>query len=439
MPISSCFLFQARRPGTTSRAGEGRSSTGWGLPGRHSGQAAVTRLFAIPFLVLFLPLLLSACDNAAKSGPQERPVPVRLGVAEKQSVPRVLEAVGNVEAFSSVQVKSQVSGQIVDVPVVAGQEVRKDDILFRLDPRPFDAAVAEAEARLTRNTALLDKARQDLARYSSLLKQDVISREAFDQVATAEKTVRADIEQDKAAIQTAKLNREYSVIRAPVAGKLGDILVRLGNVIKANDERTLVVINSLRPAEVRFTVAERFLPSILHRLKGGPLAVGVLPEGDPGSLINGQVTAVNNEVDRTTGSIRLHALFPNDDNRLWPGQFVRVSLVMETLTDAVVVPEKAIQEGISGRYVYLAAPDGKDRYRVTPVAVSTENGPGDLVVITSGLSTGDVIVIEGQLGLSPGALAMDMGVRSPAGEGKKPEAGTQSEADKKPEAGKKAE
>ncbi len=374
------------------------------------------------FLVLLLFPFLSACDNAAKSGPQERPVPVRLGVAKTQSVPRLLEAVGNVEAFSSVQVKSQVSGQIIDVPVVAGQEVQKEDVLFRLDPRPFDAAVAEAEARLARNLALLDKAKQDLARYTSLLKQDVISREAFDQVVTAEKTVRADIEQDKAAIQTAKLNREYSVMRAPVAGKLGDILVRLGNVIKANDERTLVVINSLRPAEVRFTVAERFLPSILQRLKEGPLNVSVLPEGDPGAPITGTVTAVNNEVDRTTGSIRLHAMFPNEDNRLWPGQFVRVSLTMDTMKDAVVVPERAVQEGISGRYVYLVAPaEGKDRYRVTPVSVTTENGPDDLVVITSGLSAGDTIVTEGQLGLSPGALAMDMGPRVPAADAKKAE------------------
>lgn len=373
------------------------------------------------FLTLALSLSLSACDNAAKSGPQEKPVPVRLGAAKTQSVPRILDAVGNVEAFSSVQVKSQVSGQIIDVPVVAGQEVQQGDVLFRLDPRPFDAAVAEAEARLTRNQALLGKARQDLARYTSLLKQDVISREAYDQVATAEKTVSADIEQDKAAIQTAKLNREYSVIRAPVAGKLGDILIRLGNVIKANDERTLVVINSLRPAEVRFTVAERFLPAVLQRLKEGSLSVGVLPEGDAGALIQGVVTAVNNEVDRTTGSIRLHAMFPNEDNRLWPGQFVRVSLVMEMIKDAVVVPEKAVQEGISGRYVYIAAPDGKDRYRVSPVSVSTENGPDDLVVVTSGLSAGDVIVTEGQLGLSPGALAMDMGARAAADAGKKSE------------------
>ena len=381
-----------------------------------AGQLPRRRLLALPLFLLVL--LLPACDNSGKSGQQERPVPVRLGVAEKRDVPRILDAVGNVEAFSSVQVKSQVSGQIIDVPVTAGQEVRQGDILFRLDPRPFDAAVAEAEARLTRNMALLSKARQDLTRYTSLLKQDVISREAFDQVATAEKTVRADIEQDKAAVQTAKLNREYSVIRAPVAGKLGDILVRLGNVIKANDERTLVVINSLRPAEVRFTVAERFLPSILQRLKEGPLSVGVLPEGDTGALITGTVTAVNNEVDRTTGSIRLHAMFPNDDNRLWPGQFVRVSLIMETIKGAVTVPEKALQEGISGRYVYIAAPEG-DRYRVSPVSVTTESGPDDLVVITSGLAAGDVIVVEGQLGLSPGALAMDMGARAPADAGKK--------------------
>jgi len=365
------------------------------------------------FLLCSLPLL-GACSNQGDKETAERAVPVRLAVAEKRAVPRVLEAVGNVEAFSSVQVKSQVGGQIVDVPVRAGEEVQKGDILFRLDPRPFDAAVAEAEARLARNEALLAKARQDLARYTSLLRQDVISREAFDQVATTEKTIRADIEQDQAAIQTARLNREYSEIKAPVSGKLGDILIRMGNVIKANDERTLVVINSLRPAEVRFTLAERHLPAILRLTQAGPLEVGVLPEGDTGPMIMGAVTAVNNEVDRTTGSIRLHAVFPNDDNRLWPGQFVRVTLVMAMLEDAVLVPEKAVQEGMSGPYVYLATPDpsGKmNMYRVTLVSVKSEPGPKGFVVISEGLSAGDVIVTEGQLGLAPGALAIDMGER----------------------------
>lgn len=372
-----------------------------------------TGAFRIPlFFAACLLLLLAGCSDSSSNGPAERPVPVRLTTAVQRDVPRVLDAVGNVEAFSSVLVKSQVAGQIVEAPVEAGQEVNAGDVLFRLDPRPFDAAVAEAEARLTRDKALLEKAKQDMIRYTTLLKQDVISREAFDQIATAEKTIRADIQQDEAALQTAMLNREYSVIRAPVAGKLGDILVRLGNVIKANDERTLVVINSLRPAEVRFTVAERYLPAILQLTRSGPLEVGVLPQGDTGPLIMGQVTAVNNEVDRTTGSIRLHALFSNADNRLWPGQFVRVTLVMATLKNAVVVPEKALQEGMSGPYVYVAAPvEGEGRYRVTPVSVTSEPGPDGLVVISSGVLAGDIVITEGQLGLSPGALAMDMGER----------------------------
>jgi multidrug efflux system membrane fusion protein len=374
-------------------------------------------LYALRVSVLCLTALIAACQNSDTGKQTERIVPIRVAVAVKKDVPRILEAVGNVEAFSTVNVKPQVGGQIMEVPVRSGQEVEKGDVLFRLDPRPFDAALAEAEARLTRNKALLDKARQDLTRYTTLVKQDVISREAFDVVATTEKTIRADIEQDEAAIKTARLNREYSVIKAPVAGKLGDILVRLGNVVKANDERTLVVINSLRPAEVRFTVAERHLPDILKRMNPGPLEVGVLPEGDNGPRIMGTVTAVNNEVDRTTGSISMQAMFANKDNRLWPGQFVRVTLVMDTLKDAVLVPDKALQEGLHGRFVFLAAPEGDDRqgkgarYRVTPVNVTTEPGRDGVVVITSGISPGDIVVTEGQLGLTPGALAVDMGAR----------------------------
>jgi multidrug efflux system membrane fusion protein len=365
-------------------------------------------------LLLALLCALYSCSDGGGQGQSERTMPVRLAVAQRRDVPRVLEAVGNVEAHSSVQVKSQVAGQIVEVPVRAGQEVEQGGILFVLDQRPFDAAVAEAEASLARNQALLDKARQDLARYTTLLRQDVISREAFDQVVTAEKTIRADIERDKASIQSARLNKEYSIIKAPVSGKLGDILVRLGNVIKANDERTLVVINSLRPAEVHFTLAERHLPAILQLLQQGPLTVTVLPEGDSGPPVEGRVTAVNNEVDRNTGSIRLQALFPNEDSRLWPGQFVRVTLVTTTVKNAVLVPEKALQEGISGPYVYVAAPDpqaGEGRFRVAAVNVVAETGPDGLVLVSSGIEAGQVVVAEGQLGLSPGALAMDMGER----------------------------
>lgn len=368
-------------------------------------------------LALFICLLPVSCGDGGTAQVAERPVPIRVAIAQKRDVPRVLQTVGNVEAYAAVQVKSQVGGQIVEVPVSAGQEVRQGDVLFRLDPRPFDAALEEAEARLVRDQALLAKAQQDHARYRALVKQGAVSRESYDQMATTVKTVDADIAQAEAAIRTARLNREYSVIKAPVSGKLGDILIRLGNVIKANDERTLVVINSIRPAEVHFTAAERHLPAILQRMNPGPLEVGVLPEGDSGPIIMGRVSAVNNEVDRTTGSIRMQALFPNEDNRLWPGQFVRVSLVMDSIKDAVIIPDKAMQEGLNGPFVFLASPEkegevGKGaHYRVTAVGVKTEPGPEGEVVVLSGIAAGDTVVTDGQLGLVPGALAVDMGER----------------------------
>ena len=371
-------------------------------------------------LALVLSFALLSCDSGAEKQQEERAVPIRVAVAQKKDMPRMLQAVGNVVPVASVQVKSQVSGQIEEVPVRAGQEVQKGDVLFRLDPRPFEAALAEAEARLERDKALQAKAAADHARYLALVKQGAVSREAYDQTATVQKTVQADIAQALAAIQTAKLNREYSVIRAPVSGKLGDILIRLGNVIKANDERTLVVINSIRPAEVHFTLAERHLPAILQRMRSGVLEANVLPEGDTGPDIVGKVTAVNNEVDRNTGSIRLQAEFPNEDGRLWPGQFVRVTLIMDTIKDAVIVPDKALQEGLNGRFIFLAVPEDKGtegkgvRYRITPVNVEAESAPDDVIVVTSGISPGDVVVTEGQLGLTPGCLAMDMGDREQA-------------------------
>jgi multidrug efflux system membrane fusion protein len=366
-------------------------------------------LFPVPLfprslvLILCLPLL-AACGQDGPGIQDRQGVPVRLAVAEIRDIPREVEAVGNVEAVTSVAVKAQVSGQIIETPVDVGQEVQAGDVLFRLDPRPFEAALAEARARLARDRALLEKARKDLARYTALLRQNVISREAYDQMVTAEQIARAGIEEVEAAIQVAELQLEYSVIRAPAAGKLGNILVRLGNVIQSNDDRTLVVINSIRPAEVRFTVAERWLPRILERMKTASLTVTVLPEGDTGEPIFGEVSAVNNEVDRTTGSIRLHALFANEDNRLWPGQFVRVRLMMDTVENAVVVPDRAIQEGLSGQYVYRALPEG-DLFRVEATPVVSEKGPEGLAAIISGLAPGERVVTEGQLALAPGVLA----------------------------------
>lgn len=360
------------------------------------------------FFCLAILCLATACGDSGKDGGGKRAAPVRLAVTETRDIPRVVEAVGNVEPHISVAVKPQVGGQIIEVPVLPGQNVAVGQVLFRLDPRPFEAAVAEAKARLARDVALLDKARKDLARYTTLLKQDVISREAYDQMATAEKTASANIEGDEAALQAAELNLDYSVIRAPAGGKLGDILVRVGNVIKANDDRTLVVINSIKPAEVQFTVAERNLPVILNRMREGGLSVSVLPEGDTGSPVQGRVKAVDNAVDRTTGSIRMYALCDNDDERLWPGQFVRVSLILDTIKDAVLIPDRAVLEGMNGQYVYLAHKNEDGLYTVDPRDVKTDKGPEGFAVVLSGLSPGDVVVTHGQLGLAPRSLARDL-------------------------------
>ncbi|MDR1360526.1 MAG: efflux RND transporter periplasmic adaptor subunit [Deltaproteobacteria bacterium] len=358
-------------------------------------------------LLLLCLFQLTACGRDEARTQDRTGVPVRLAVAESRDIPRLVEAVGNVEAVTSVAVKAQVSGQIVETPVTVGQEVKAGDILFRLDPRPFEAALAEARARLARDKALREKARSDLARYTVLLRQDVISREVYEQMLTAEQIARASIEEDEAAIKVVELQLEYSVIRAPAAGKLGNILIRQGNVIQSNDDRTLVVINSIQPAEVRFSVAERYLPRILELMKADSLFVTVLPEGDAGEPIPGLVSAVNNEVDRTTGSIRLHALFPNEDIRLWPGQFVRVSLMMETMENAVIIPERAVQEGLSGQYVYRALSEG-NLYRVEAAPVDAEKGPEGFMAVISGLKPGEKVVIEGHLALAPGALAREI-------------------------------
>lgn len=344
---------------------------------------------------------LSACGSTDKKGQTgKRPVPVTLAKAQQQTIARTLEAVGNVQPVATVAVKPQVGGQIIEAPVKSGQDVEKGQVLFRLDPRPFEAAVNEVKARLLRDQVLLKKAEEDRERFARLVRQDAISREQYDQAVTNAASQRAAVTQDEATLASARLQLEYATIRAPMAGRVGEVLIDAGNVVKANDDRTLLVINALAPAKITFAVPERYLPEIMEEFRKGTIEVRATPEGDMRAPAKGALTSIDNSVDKTTGTIRLEALFPNEDMRLWPGQFTRIRVELAEMQNAIVVPAAAVLEGISGPYAYVVKSDNTVEVRL----LTTSRAPDNRLIVLKGLAEGEILVLDGQLNLTPGAL-----------------------------------
>ena len=342
-------------------------------------------------------LALAACsDNAAagKGRAQAPAVPVTVGDVVEKTIAVQLTAVGNAQAYTTVGIKSQINGQLVEVRFKEGQDVRKDDLLFVIDQRPFEAALRQADAALNqrqaevrqalaaveRDTAQLANARVQERRYRELVAKELIAREQYDQLntnmAAMEATVEADraaVENARAALQAAQANVDnarlqlgYTTLRSPIEGRTGNLLVQNGNILKANDEGPIVVINQIHPIYVSFAVPEQHLADIKKHRAAGPLKVLARLPRQQETLATGELTFVNNAVDQTTGTIQLKATFANQDNVLWPGQYLDVSLLITSRT-AVVVPSQAIQPGQQGPYVFVVKPDQTVESRlVTP-------------------------------------------------------------------------
>jgi multidrug efflux system membrane fusion protein len=316
--------------------------------------------------------------------------------------PVTLTAIGAVQSVSTVSIRAQIDGQIRQVHFTEGQRVKKGDLLFTIDPRPFQAALRAAEAALARNRALLLKAQSDLRRYQELSAREFASKQKFEEARANAAALEASIKGDEAQVDIARLRLEYTQIRSPIDGRAGSVLVTAGNLVKANDA-TLVVVNQTRPIYAAFSVPESRLDDIRRYQAAGPLTVRILaPEGSA-PVPAGRLTFINNAVDQTTGTIQLKATFPNPDDRLTPGQFVNVELLLTTLRQAVVVPTNAIQvgqrEGVTFRYVFVVKADRTVQLRRVVPGVNF----GDHTVLTSGLNTGERVVTVGQLRLRPGA------------------------------------
>ena len=379
--------------------------------------------------VVALSLASAGCSDRADSTPARTaapaPVPVVVADVVQRTVPLQITAIGNVQAYTTVAVKSQVAGQIAQVHFTEGQDVTRGDLLFTIDQRPFATAlrqaeaalgqrraeVAQAEANLARDLAQRDMARLQEQRYRDLLDKELIAREQYDQVRTSfsalEATVRADhaaventraaVAAAEAAVDAAKLQHDYTQIRAPMDGRTGNLLVQRGNVLKGNDDNPLVVIAQIRPIYVSFAVPEQHLDAIKRYRAAGPLAVSARVPERP-EPVAGRLTFVNNTVDAATGTIQLKATFTNTEGALWPGQFVHAVLTLSS-GPAVLVPSQAVQPGQQGTFVFVVQDDLSVQAR--PVRVGRRLARE--TIIEEGLAAGERVVTDGQLRLVPGA------------------------------------
>lgn len=359
-------------------------------------------------LALFPIALAAGCGGSKTGSGPPPPVPVRVGDVRRMAVPLEVSAIGHVEPFSTVSVKPRVGGEIREVGFREGDDVKAGALLFVIDPRPFEAALAESRANLARDRARLTEAEQTLKRYQDLIKKEYITQEQFDQAQANDEALRATTQADEAAIETTRLNLEYCRITAPVAGRAGGLLVHQGNIVKANDDKPLVVINQVEPVYVSFAVPEKDLGEVKRRSAGARLSVIATPQGAKPET--GELTFLDNAVDSTTGTIMLKASFPNSDRALWPGQYVNVALTLKVDEDAVVAPVEAIQAGQSGTYVYAVKPDTTAEIRTVVV----RRNWGKWALIASGVAPGDRVVTDGQLRLAPGSRVVEKTDVAPA-------------------------
>jgi multidrug efflux system membrane fusion protein len=355
-----------------------------------------------PLVVVCCALLLAGCSGGAgsKKAPPGQPpaVPVTAALAVRKDVPVQLRAIGAAEPYSTVTVKTMVNGQIVKVGFREGQDVKKGDLIFVIDPRPYEAAVKTAEANLAKNLALKENAEKDVQRYAFLIGKDLVPKQQFDQAVSTAAALAATVQADNAVAENARVQLGYCFIRSPIGGRTGTLFLKEGNVVKANDS-TLVTINRVTPIYVAFSVPEQYLAGIRKYRDVRTLRVEAAVPGQEGKPARGTLTFISNAVDNATGTIQLKATFLNEDRRLWPGQFVNVALTLAMKPGAVLVPGSAVQTGQSGQYVFVVRPDLTVESR--PV-VAGETIGGE-TVIEKGILADERVVTDGQLRLVPGA------------------------------------
>ena len=366
-----------------------------------NGESSIFNIIFLFFTVAVVSLY-SGCGKEKAGGPTVEAVPVMVTNAISMDVPIELREIGRVEAYNTVSVTARVGGQIMQVGFMEGEDVTKGDILFKIDPRPFEAALAQAQANLARDIATLANAEANVVRNESLVKQDYVTKQEYDLVVSTAAEVKATVKADSAIVQNALLNLEYCTIRAPISARTGNLLVKEGNLITANSPSPLVTLNQITPIYVTFTIPEQQLTEVRRRARAGQLTVWAVIPTDTTRVFEGKLTFIDNTVNKETGTIMLKGTFPNKDQTLWPGQYVQVGLVLGNLLNATVVPVAAVQSSQEKNFVYIIAPG--DTAQMRPI----DEGPAfaGKVVIEKGVAPGERVVTDGQLLLRPGSKVM---------------------------------
>ncbi len=369
-------------------------------------RAAGARSGFLTALVLVCLLILNGCSGSADKKEKtverrKKVVPVTIGLSEVKTVPLALNAIGTVEAFATVAIKSQITGTLKSVHFKEGDDVKKGDLLFTIDERPFTAMLNQAQGSLARDKAELANAEKELRRYTLAAGKGYVSSEQADTAATRVATMAATVKADEATVVNARLQLEFCSILSPIDGRTGELLVNAGNLIKANADDAMVTIKQITPIKVSFTVPGKYLPEIKKYRAAGSLEVQLPGIGD--QPLAGAFAFLDNRVDTTTGTILLKAIFTNEERSLWPGQFVDVHLILTSLPDTIVVPTPAIQVRQDGAHIYVV----KDDQTVADRLVKTGMMVDGETVVYSGIAGGERVVTNGQLQLGDGVKVED--------------------------------
>ncbi len=362
-------------------------------------KSSVTTRGAVASAILILAMCLSlvSCSSKTAAVGPDMAVPVTVTKAVKKTVPMELSAIGTAEAYSTVSIKGQVNAVLKEVHFKQGDFVKKGDLLFTLDGRPFQASLDQAQANLARDKAQADLTIVQAERYKKLYDQGISAKEQYDQMQANAAAQQGSVHADEAAVESAKLQLQYCAIYSPVDGRTGALQVYPGNLVKENDVPVLVVINQIAPLYEDFSVPEQYLGVIKKYMAGSRLQIEATPYGDS-TPEAGYLTFVDNTVDNTTGTIKLKGTFDNTDHRLWPGQFSTVALRLSEQENATVVPTQAVQTGQNGDFVFVIKPDQTAESRPVKVARTL----GSESVIAKGIEPGETVVTDGQLRLIPG-------------------------------------
>jgi multidrug efflux system membrane fusion protein len=362
-------------------------------------------------LLVFALLVLGGCSSSPnpqaaskggyKKGQQRGPMTITVAVAkaETRDMPVYLQGLGSVEAFNTVVVKSRIDGQLVEIHFKEGQEVKKGDLLAVVDPRPYEVALSQAQATLYKDESALNDAKLNFQRFQDLYKQGIIPQQQFDTQKSLMGQLEGAVRADQAQIDNVKLNLTYTRITAPVSGRVGLRQVDIGNIVHASDPNGLLVLTQLHPIAVVFTLPEDNLPSVAQHLRRSALQTDAYSRDDQTKLATGKLLTIDNQIDPTTGTGKLKAIFDNTESVLWPNQFVNVHLLLEVRKNTLVVPAAAIQRGPQGTYVFTVKPDKTAEMRKVAVSFSE----GNLTALASGLQPGEVVITDGQDKLQPGS------------------------------------